>query len=494
MSPLIVPSPPLLPFSERVRHHPRIVEDWPNEDAPQVLAINDQLLFARDDAGHPDQSKVIRSWLETALHVTVHPNVVTVFGDGLPDDVEIWKITNIAHLPASQNVFSITDQIRLSQLAGQETRISPNHVLVPAPNGGNCPDGPPHPAPLPLPPVPPKIVPQNLPVAVIDAGYQWQQGWGANPLNDPATGMSNVTVVTAEVCNQNPQTWNSPGGPWVKYAPEVLDSDHPANPQRLDALAGHANFVAGVIARRCRQADITIWDHNGGFAYNSATDPPLEAAVCRSIWMSQQTGRPEAPDNIPSPVIHVGSSFAPHAGFLSNIWTQVLWRIAPNENSANVIVAPSGNQGDQQTGTYASTPRYPAALHVTFPERVIGVASLDNSRHHNPSKFANTGPWVACSAIGEGVRSTFLPVDLPPEENPAQVNHNFEGTAVSARAWAAWNGTSFSSPKVSAAIADALPVPNPDPGQLAAAIQSVMLAGPNKLPDPNLGFVLTNLG
>lgn len=489
MSPLIVPTPPLLPFSDRVRRHPRIVEDWPDQDAPQVLAINDELLFARDDAGHPDQTKNIRSWLETTHQIQIQPNPVTVFGDGLPNDIEIWKITNIAQLPASHDVFWITDQIRISQLSGQETRISPNHVLVPAPNGGNCPDGPPHPARLPLPQIPPKAASQNLPVTLVDAGYQWQNAWHANPL----TAMSAVTVVSAETCSGDLQTWNSPGGPWVKYGQEVLDSVHPANPERLDALAGHANFIAGVIARRCRQANITIWDHNGAFAYDSPTDPPLEAAVCRSIWMSQQPV-PEMPDATPAPVIHVGSSFAPHDGVLSEIWTQVLERIAPNDDRANVIVAPAGNQGDQQTESHTSTPRYPAALHLAYPDRVIGVASLDN-KHHDPSTFTNTGPWVACSAVGEEVVSTFLPVNLPPEEDMNQVQHNFEGTSKTARAWATWNGTSFSSPKVSAAIANALAGPHPDPAQLAAAIQTVMQSGPKgNYPDANLGFVLTNLG
>ena len=51
-------------------------------------------------------------------------------------------------------------------------------------------------------------------------------------------------------------------GAWLPGIPDVPDADSDGV---LDALAGHANFVAGLIAQGCPQAEITIRNHNGGF-------------------------------------------------------------------------------------------------------------------------------------------------------------------------------------------------------------------------------------
>ena len=125
-------------------------------------------------------------------------------------------------------------------------------------------------------------------------------------------------------------------------------------------------------------------------------------------------------------------------------------------NPGCVVVAPAGNQG---TATIPCIdPHYPAALSRTHPE-VVGVASLETTGNAR-SSFSNSGtaanPWVTCSAVGEQVRSTFLGVNLPPEEtNPPDVpggGHDFEGH----HGWAIWQGTSFAAPKVAAAIANRL--------------------------------------
>jgi subtilisin family serine protease len=140
------------------------------------------------------------------------------------------------------------------------------------------------------------------------------------------------------------------------------------------------------------------------------------------------------PKGTPTDVIHVGFSFAVYKNRPHHMWELLLRRL-----SGKVIVAPAGNQGRGHE-------RYPAALHRQHPTSVIGVGSLQPGLT-NRSKFSNYGKWVACSAVGEDVESTFLEVDMPPEENP-RLPHNYAQNS-----WALWNGTSFSAPKVAAVMA-----------------------------------------
>jgi hypothetical protein len=65
------------------------------------------------------------------------------------------------------------------------------------------------------------------------------------------------------------------------------------------------------------------------------------------------------------------------------------------------------------------------------------------------SEFSNYGPWVACSALGDNVKSTFLHVDMPVEDDDGPGGDK----DFTSNSWASWNGTSFAAPKVVAAIA-----------------------------------------
>jgi subtilisin family serine protease len=82
---------------------------------------------------------------------------------------------------------------------------------------------------------------------------------------------------------------------------------------------------------------------------------------------------------------------------------------------------------------------------------VIGVGSITNSGVL--STFSNRGPWVKCAAEGEDVVSTLFEFQGETEEPEPGTNlhptKDFEDTD----GWASWNGTSFSSPKVTAALA-----------------------------------------
>ena len=334
------------------------------------------------------------------------------------EDVEIWQLELPALRREGQDIFDVTRALRSALGEGYERTVSPNHVLVAAPVSDECPHGSPIQANA-IPPFVPNAGVLNAAVAVIDSGYQWDKNWTANPLD--------------AMCQQlevKPGMHPTPGG-WVND-----DDDVPSVAGvYLDALSGHANFVAGLIAQRIAQPNITIWNHNGSFAAGPGHSLPTEAAVCRSLLDSQS--------NALTKVTYVGFAFATLDDHVSNLWD------IPFKSSidgiGHPVVAPAGNQG-------SANKRYPAALNAKYPGQypnVFGVGSLDDTAGHAISTFSNRGDWVACSTVGENVFSTFLDIDMPPEEEPTKGPHDFASNS-----WAVWNGTSFSAPKLAAALVD----------------------------------------
>jgi hypothetical protein len=98
------------------------------------------------------------------------------------------------------------------------------------------------------------------------------------------------------------------------------------------------------------------------------------------------------------------------------------------------------------------------------------------------SDFSNRGGWVTYAARGAAVNSTFLRVDLPVEDDPKKIRKPRDFTKTS---WARWNGTSFATPKVVAALASELATGTAPP----AAVKALASTG---VPDPDgkLGVVL----
>ena len=483
------------PFSTRVvTKDPRIVT-WGlgHKGAPQYsLAVADQLLVS------PLVVDQVLKWLRLpSNHPLALPGApasgykaaafATVFqGLKVPyqNDIAILKVEHLPAAPINGQpaIFAVANAMRARLLKTKQQRlVSPNHVLVPAPAGAGCPAGPPHPSPK-LIPSPPSVQPAD--VTVIDSGYldYWTTKvtdgfgdvwgpWGPNPLDnicnleqpinraDFLPGSKPLGALLAGLPaglhatpNTNPSWWQSHPGWWSPSTPDV-----PATQQKrmLDALAGHANFVAGVIAQHCEHPTLTIWSHNGSFVATS-DQFPCEASVCRSIVMSQLAN--------PTPVIHVGFAFAltPEApvtaavanNYLSVVWDRTFALIGPN----HVLIAPAGNETD--TNAY-----FPAGLNWALPghgfSNVIGVASLRDS--NVASTFSNTGSstatitWVHASAPGEGIQSTFVPVhnvtceDDPPNSAGGRPMWNFDPDG-----WARWDGTSFSAPRAAADLAQRL--------------------------------------
>jgi thermitase len=104
------------------------------------------------------------------------------------------------------------------------------------------------------------------------------------------------------------------------------------------------------------------------------------------------------------------------------------------------IVAAAGNNGDTEKV-------YPAAL-----EGVIAVAALQavDEPISNPpppttgAEWSSHGPWVDCSAVGEGIVSTFV---NGYEDQQFGTDHYPQDS------WAVWSGTSFAAPQIAAHIA-----------------------------------------
>jgi hypothetical protein len=515
-------------FSNAIRSHPRIVEDWPTHDDKSacVWAVNNQLLVARSVSPAPPKNFAITAdgkRLVSALgDLGLTATFVTSLFSGVPkvntavsEDIDLVLLKRKDGKPLGpQEVFKRVNQIRNdAKLSLPPRSVAPNHVLVPAWNGDGCPYGPPREY---AGTVPPKLPPAAVPkgphkpkITLIDSGYVWKQKkWGANPL-DKLLGHAQTYPT--------PGWWpdeTAPGG-WTRCPRDEVDARNPSNPTRLDALAGHANFVGGVLARRSWLPTLNIWNHNGSFvADETLAHVTTEIAVLKSLLASQQAE--------PTQVIMFVYAFPPFEGVLSVAWDSTMRQLLENYNNNFVLVCPAGNQGTTQR-------RYPAALATVDPipfykakssfassgkssgtpavatsanrpyANVIGVGSLDVTGH-TASDFTNRGakpqlghpadPWLTCSAIGEHVKSSFLRVNLPPEEQPrpagtAPSGHDFAAH----KAWAEWQGTCFSAPKIVAAIANEL---QSDTDSATAAWQSVQTKlSPSR--DPQLGLMFGKL-
>ena len=425
-------------FSNRVRHHPRITA-FPNKQKDlTTFAVSDHILVCES------VWERVTSFLE---HRKIQHEVLGTVLNGLApqtgsEDVRIVKVK----LPAGQDVFE-TVRIARKELKLQKEeagKVSPNHVLIPANFSHGCPWGPP----LPVggaPTLDPMSGP-SVAVTIIDSGYQWDNAtMGVNPLDAFAPFGGNVSLAD----------FLGPAG-WLPGTADVLDAD---NNNRLDALAGHANFIAGVIAQNFVGAQITIRNHNGGFD-PASDDFPTEASVAHSLCVGGGAD-----------VINLGFAFVAFDGGIS-----CAWELAMNQIGTGPIVAvPAGNNS-------SNIKRYPAALSANYAN-VVSVGSIDGFNANGTprrSGFSNYGPWVKVSARGSKVVSTFLRVDMPVEDDPIPF---WPRSRDFANGWAEWNGTSFATPKVVAAVAREVAKGNPTD----IALQTVINSG---TPDANLGHVL----
>lgn len=186
----------------------------------------------------------------------------------------------------------------------------------------------------------------------------------------------------------------------------------------LDPAAGHGTFIAGIVEQEapgCTLEVISVLSTYGDGDETAVADTLLDLAA-----------RPD--DERPH---LVNLSFG---GYTPVGMAVLADAIAQLRRAGSVVVASAGNDATCE-------PLFPAA----FPG-VISVGALDED--DNAAPFTNYGPWVDASTDGVDVVSIFFEgFDGAEPPTPDDVDEDeFEG-------WAVWSGTSFSAPRVVAALA-----------------------------------------
>lgn len=189
----------------------------------------------------------------------------------------------------------------------------------------------------------------------------------------------------------------------------------------LDAGAGHGAFVAGVIQQVAPDAPIRIHrvlDSDGITTDIEIADRMRAAVEGGAQILNLSLGTETVGNRPPAALLDVVTDLA--------------------ENHPDVVIVCAAGNG-------ANSERiWPAALAKRYPN-VVAVAALDPDGVQAP--WSSHGDWITCSAIGEGVVSTYVigteDGELIDDPDPDTYGEN---------AWAAWSGTSFAAPQITGAI------------------------------------------
>jgi hypothetical protein len=186
---------------------------------------------------------------------------------------------------------------------------------------------------------------------------------------------------------------------------EEPDEDHD---ERIDSVAGHGTFIAGIIERIAPGCRLQVHGLLGGYGDASEED------VADTLESLLEHGPP----------MLLNLSFSGYAPVNMPRLGEAVRKL---QDAGTVVVASAGNDATCQ-------PAYPAA----FPD-VVSVGALGP---HGPASFTNYGPWVRACAPGVDVVSTFF----KEWKSPTGKDEEFAG-------WARWSGTSFAAPAVVGALA-----------------------------------------
>jgi Subtilase family len=374
------------------------------------------------------------------------------------EDVEIWRL--------DRQYDSIDEARRLLPFAqpvpAVKTRngppleipgVSPNHVCVVS-SYNSCPAGPPKPAPPPHHRFHDRFVeplerrPATARVVVIDTGYIEHQGDRVlDHRVDPKQGFYVNTL--------------GPGQVWHVCPPDAVPPKHEG--AELSEVTGHGTFIAGIVAHRCRHAEIiVVGERREVVPLPDNPDSQVQAALyADEVSVANAVLRHYRG----ATVMSCGFAFPTLDAYPSSAFAAVMQVLNPpgEPEPPVIVVSPAGNE--------ESNREYWPAAH---PD-VIGVAStnrMDNAR----AWFSNWGSWVKCCTRGQDVRSTYIHWggDVQGEPEGPQL---FDG-------WARWDGTSFAAPKVAAAIACG--VAKEGGGTSPVAVYENLVSGAGRLIDPNL--------
>lgn len=190
--------------------------------------------------------------------------------------------------------------------------------------------------------------------------------------------------------------------------------------QELDFSAGHGQFCAGIVQQVCPEARLLAYravESDGIGSELAIADAVLRAADAGAQVINLSLGTETADDAEP-------------------IGLQVALEVLTERHPEVLVVAAAGNSG-------RCRPTWPAAF-----RSVVSVASV--TAELRPSAWSSHGPSVDCSAVGEGVVSTYVR-GKESEEVDKQDADRF-----GANAWAVGTGTSFAAPQVSGRLASLL--------------------------------------
>lgn len=192
----------------------------------------------------------------------------------------------------------------------------------------------------------------------------------------------------------------------------------PGGNGKLDFGAGHGTFVAGVVRQVLPSARVSVLraiDSDGVGSEVDVARAMLRAVRAGAHLINLSLGVQTVDDQ---PLLAI------------QVTLEVIRREAPDV----VTVAAAGNYGDDR-------PCFPAAA-----KDVVAVAALTHDLE--PARWTSRGHWVDCSAVGEGVVSTFVPGEEEAEQDPRPDSWPDDG-----HPWAVWSGSSFAAPQVVALVA-----------------------------------------
>jgi hypothetical protein len=185
----------------------------------------------------------------------------------------------------------------------------------------------------------------------------------------------------------------------------------------LDFAAGHGTFAAGIVERVAPRASVSAYravDSDGVGSEVDVACAMVQAAADGAHIINLSLGA-ETLDDQPLLAIEVALDI------LAERFPEVL------------VVAAAGNTG-------AARPVFPGAS-----PRVTAVGALDPAM--GPADWSTRGWWVDCSAIGQGVLSTYVEGVESRELDP------HPDTWTGPDPWAVWSGTSFAAPQISGGVA-----------------------------------------
>jgi subtilisin family serine protease len=352
-------------MSRLLERHPT-AEHVPGASGQGTLIRRDQLLASARDAAAVEER--LGRLLESRV-----------------DDVEAGVA--IMHLRPGVDVCEVAASLS-GNSPHRTLNAGPNHILTAAPNWEPGPADEPVPAAAIAAPHAGSVAPsREVRLAILD------------------TGISPHPWFTSE-------SWYSACGPEVQEVPDADDDD------RLDSVAGHGTFIAGVVAQHAPAASLIIGKIIAG---DGVTD---ELRLLRGLArLRAHAHQHKAPvdvislslgcythDDKPSPLLEHGLNSFGHE---------------------TVVVACAGNFSSDR-------PYWPAAM-----KRVVAVASLD-ATGTDRAEFSNYGWWVDACTVGQDVVSSFFSFDGTVGSSP---------TAEDFTGYAKWSGTSFAAPRVAAAVA-----------------------------------------